>query len=123
MVSVSNLIEHLRASAAVTTDSDVVSVATHYSAMLSQLLECLRSIYDDWGTYIEHYHVNRHATSYSAPVVRANPTGRQFLKVNFSTFVLWDFHGQKLLKFWEFRMLLYTEDDRNMEWEKNQLEV
>ena len=48
MASVSSLIEHLRANAAIVTESDIVSVATHYSAMFAELLECLRGIYIEW---------------------------------------------------------------------------
>ena len=77
IVSVSNLIEHLRANAAIYShEVDVVSVATHYSAMFAELLECLRRIYSEWIVYFEHYRKNECTTSYSAPVVQANETGR-----------------------------------------------
>ena len=75
IVSVSSLIEHLRANAVVSHEVDVVSVATH-SAMFAELLECLRRIYSEWIVYLEHYHINERTTSYSAPVVHANETGR-----------------------------------------------
>ena len=76
MASVSNLIDHLRANAATHASEDVVSVATRYSAMLAELLECLRQMYNEWTSYLEHFHVNRHVTSYSAPVTQVNRTGR-----------------------------------------------
>ena len=76
MAGVSNLIDHLRANAASHTAEEVVSVATHYSALLAELLECLRQIYNEWTVYLEDFHVNRHATSYSAPVAQVNRTGR-----------------------------------------------
>ena len=76
IVSVSGLVEHLRANSGVNHETDVVSVATHYSAMFAELLGCLWGMYNEWSVYLEHYHLNRRASSYSVPVVQANPTGR-----------------------------------------------
>ena len=115
-MSVSSLIENLRANAAISQEADVASVATHYSAMFAGLLECLRQLFTEWTVYLDH-----HSTSYSAPVVQANQTGRP----NFgkATSISSDFHGHKLQKYWEFHTQQSTEDDRNKEWKKNVLEI
>ena len=71
--SVSALIYHLRSNTP--TDEEAARVGVQYSANLSELLECLRSMLREWQDYLNHYQP-RSASSYRASVTPSARPGR-----------------------------------------------
>ena len=71
--SVSALIYHLRSNTP--TDEEAARVGVQYSANLSELLECLRSMLREWQDYLNHYQ-SRSASSYRASVTPSARPGR-----------------------------------------------
>ena len=63
-ISVSSLVHHLRLNAP--TDEAAARVGAQYSANLSELLECLRSMLREWQDYLNHYQL-RSISAYHAP--------------------------------------------------------
>ena len=66
--SVSSLIHHLRLNTP--TDDAAARVVMQYSAYLSELLECLRSMLREWQDYLNHYHM-RSETSFCVSLTQS----------------------------------------------------
>ena len=75
MQSVSTVILHLRTP---NVKQDISETAVLYSALLSELLECLRTIHRQWETHLDHFgHGAAHENaSYRAPLVNSGHVGR-----------------------------------------------
>ena len=69
--SVSALIHHLRLNTP--TDEEAARVGVQYSANLSELLECLRSMLREWQDYLNHYQ-SRSTSSYRASLTLSVPS-------------------------------------------------
>ena len=69
--SVFSLIHHLRLNAP--TDEAAARIGIQYSASLSELLECLRSMLREWQDYLNHYQL-RSTTSYHASRTQSVPS-------------------------------------------------
>ena len=67
-VSVSALLRHLQS--ITPTDQTAVRVGAQYSAHLSELLECLRSMLHEWQDHLNHYQL-RGATSFRASLTHS----------------------------------------------------
>ena len=60
---------------------EVSSTATHYSVLLAELLQCLRTLCVQWEAYLDQGQFNVASTSYTAPVIHRSVIGRPRLLI------------------------------------------